>query len=290
MSNRQLPEPAEISSLRLAGHWMRHTLTGWLATEVVPVLAGCRLPDRGMEALHGASRLWAADLEVTIGVPNHTYAESIRISTLPYFQSAYMCMQHNKWSKIKVFGNCPNLWVLETVWPETVSQLGRTAAWTGCKTCIVLQPKFLFYVWKSGNRPDANNTKDNAMIGLIGCSVIVLQSQRSPHRTYILGKTLGCLHEIEATTPGKRIQMQKWTARFAACGNNKGFSCVTAGQRFIDYWICFIISCQKCGKNWGLQRVRAMWKSCTCLSHSTSALGHRPLCYPRSLDFDLTAN
>ena len=203
MSNRQLPEPAEISSLRLAGHWMRHTLTGWLAAEVVPVLAGCRLPDRGMEALHGASRLWAADLEVTIGVPNHTYAESIRISTLPYFQSAYMCMQHNKWSKIKVFGNCPNLWVLETVWPETVSQLGRTAAWTGCKTCIVLQPKFLFYVWKSGNRPDANNTKDNAMIGLIGCSVIVLQSQRSPHRTYILGKTLGCLHEIEATTPGK---------------------------------------------------------------------------------------
>ena len=99
MSHRQLPEPAEISSLRLAGHWMRHTLTGWLATEVVPVLAGCRLPDRGMEALHGASRLWAADLEGTIGVPNHTYAKSIRISTLPYFQSAYICMQHNKWSK-----------------------------------------------------------------------------------------------------------------------------------------------------------------------------------------------
>lgn len=114
---------------------------------------------------------------------------------------------------------------------------------------MFLQPKFLFYVWKSGNRPDANNnTKDNAMIGLIGCSVIVLQSQRSPHRTYILGKTLGCLHEIEATTPGKRIQMQKWTARFAACGNNKGFSCATAGQRFIGYWIFFIISCQKCGK------------------------------------------
>ena len=275
MSDRQLPEPAEISSLRLARHLMRHTLTGWLATEMVSRLQTSR-------PRHG-SPSWGVQIVSSWSWSDYRSAEPHLCRIYPNLNPAIFSIRiyvHAAQQMIKVFGNCPNLWVLETVWPETVSQLGRTAAWTGCRTCMFLQPKFLFYVWKSGNRPDANNTKDNAMIGLIGCSVIVLQSQRSPHRTYILGKTLGCLHEIEATTPGKRIQMQKWTARFAACGNNKGFSCATAGQRFIGYWICFIISCQKCGTYWGLQRVRAMWKSCTCLSHSTSALGHRPLCYP----------
>ena len=114
--------------------------------------------------------------------------------------------------------------------PETVSQLNWTAAWTGCKTCMFLQQRLLcMEIWQSCG------CSKNQRHEMIGCSVIVLQSRRSPNfELYILDKALRCPCYIEATTPGNRIRTQP--RRFAACGNNKGFSCAIAGPSF-DHWL-----------------------------------------------------
>ena len=87
-----------------------------------------------------------------------------------------------------------------------------------------------FYVWKSGNRPDDRNTK--ALNAMIGCNVIVLQSRRSPHRTYILGRHWDVTATRRQIHRGNAYECKSGLRRFAACGNNKGFSCMIAGHKF----------------------------------------------------------
>ena len=58
-----------------------------------------------------------------------------------------------------------------------------------------------------------------------------------------IGETLGCLQEIEATTPGTCIRMQKWSVSLRCKWQQQGFLVRDCGANFhIDQWIFHVSS------------------------------------------------